>query len=71
MDYGLQEGKNQIKSMEEIMNIIIEEVCPIMNDLKVKIKIKVLDLLALLSSKTLKMEYIKNTLSSALNNTDY
>jgi hypothetical protein len=56
LDYGLQEGKNQIKSMEEIINIIIEEVCPIMNDLKVKIKIKVLDVLALLSSKTLKME---------------
>lgn len=46
---------------------IIEAICPLMDDLKTKIKIKTLDLLILLSVKTNNTEMIKSILASKLN----
>lgn len=46
---------------------IIEAICPLMDDLKTKIKIKTLDLLILLSVKTNNTEMVKSILASKLN----
>lgn len=46
---------------------IVEAICPLMDDLKTKIKIKTLDLLILLSVKTHNTEMIKSILASKLN----
>lgn len=50
-----------------MMESIVESVCPLMDDLKTKIKIKTLDLLVLVSMKTQKFEIIKAILSAKLN----
>lgn len=46
---------------------IVEAICPLMDDLKTKIKIKTLDLLILLSIKTQNTEMVKSILASKLN----
>ena len=46
-------------------------VCPLMDDLKTKIKIKTLDLLAIITIKCQKIDRAKNILSTKLNQIYY
>lgn len=50
---------------------IIDSVCPLMEDLKTKIKIKTLDLLVLMTLKTENKEEIKSQLMTKLNQIYY
>ena len=49
------------------MENIVESICPLMDDLKTKIKIKTLDLLVLITVKSKKIESVKSILASRLN----
>lgn len=53
------------------MNKVIEAVCPLMDDLKTKIKIKTLDILVLISLKAHNIEEVKNLLITKLNQVYY
>lgn len=50
---------------------ILETVYPLMDDLKTKIKIKTLDLLALVTIKSQKIDRAKNILATKLNQVYY
>jgi hypothetical protein len=50
---------------------VVETVCPLMEDLKTKIKIKTLDLLVLMTVRTNDQDSIKNLLMSKLNQVYY
>jgi hypothetical protein len=53
------------------MSKVIEAICPLMDDLKTKIKIKTLDLLVLVTVKSSEREEIKNLLMGKLNQVYY
>lgn len=65
--YKLYEEGNIPYSFEKIL----EMVCPLMDDLKTKIKIKTLDLLAIITIKCQKVDRAKNILSTKLNQIYY
>lgn len=50
---------------------IIEEICPLMDDAKTKIKIRTLDLLVTITVKTQKIDNIKSLLMNKLNQVYY
>ena len=50
---------------------ILEVVCPLMDDLKTKIKIKTLDLLAIITVKSQRVDRCKNILASKMNQVYY
>jgi hypothetical protein len=54
-------------SLERMLEII----CPLMEDLKTKIKIKTLDLLALITIKSEKIDRAKNIISGKMNQVYY
>ena len=53
------------------MSKIIESICPLMDDLKTKIKIKTLDILVLITVKSNEKEELKNLLMGKLNQVYY
>jgi|LakMenEpi03Aug12_release.lakeMendotaPanAssembly.Ray.scaffolds.fasta_scaffold3214840_1 hypothetical protein len=50
---------------------MLEVVCPLMEDLKTKIKIKTLDLLAIITIKSEKIDRAKNIISGKMNQVYY
>ena len=53
------EGNKKMQCIISCLGNIIESICPLMDDLKTKIKIKTLDLMIFLSIKTKKIDQIK------------
>ena len=49
------ENEDRIQVLRSQMENIVESICPLMDDLKTKIKIKTLDLLVLITVKTKKI----------------
>ena len=65
--YKIYEDGNIPYSFEKILELI----CPLMDDLKTKIKIKTLDLLALVTIKSGRIDRAKNILASKMNQVYY
>lgn len=49
------EDRSKINILSNLMENIVESICPLMDDLKTKIKIKTLDLLVLVTVRTQKV----------------
>lgn len=67
MEAGEVDNYSRLETISSSLEQIVDSICPLMDDLKTKIKIKTLDLLILLSVKTNKIELVKSILANKLN----